>query len=147
MCRRWTLFSCASQETETVAQIQGHTTLRAILIGGLIAELGGNAGFRTDRGFLCPAPHREIDDLSGHIDRSGVSRIIPRTRKVPARDLIGTRFNTVAAPATVTGERTSIDPLRPKGLGKEDASDEPEARRPASRRRLVSSRGALVAAG
>src|SRR5580698_8526866 len=54
-----------------------------------------------------------IHALKSHVDRCCVSRIIPRTRKVPARDLIGTRFETVAAPATVTGERTSIEPLRP----------------------------------
>jgi hypothetical protein len=80
----------------------------------------------------------------------GALRVIayhPGTRKVPARDFIGTRFKTAAAPATVTGERTSINPLRLEGLGKEDASDEPEARKLASRRRLVSGRGVLVAAG
>lgn len=39
-----------------------------------------------------------------HCPRAGRSRMIRGTRKVPARDLIGTRCKTAAAPATVTGE-------------------------------------------
>ena len=39
-----------------------------------------------------------------HCARTGRSRMIRVTRKVPVRDLIGTRCKTAAAPATVTGE-------------------------------------------
>jgi len=39
-----------------------------------------------------------------HCPRAGRSRMIRATRKVPVRDLIGTRCKTAAAPATVTGE-------------------------------------------
>lgn len=39
-----------------------------------------------------------------HCPRADRSRMIRATRKVPVRDLIGTRCKTAAAPATVTGE-------------------------------------------
>jgi len=39
-----------------------------------------------------------------HCAQTGRSRMIRTTRKVPVRDLIGTRCKTAAAPATVTGE-------------------------------------------
>ncbi len=39
-----------------------------------------------------------------HCPRTSRSRMIRVTRKVPVRDLIGTRCKTAAAPATVTGE-------------------------------------------
>lgn len=39
-----------------------------------------------------------------HCARTDRSRMIRASRKVPARDLIGTRCKTAAAPATVTGE-------------------------------------------
>jgi hypothetical protein len=59
----------------------------------------------------------------------------------------GTRFEFAAAPATVTGERSSDTPLRLRGLGKVDESEDPGARRPASHRRPVSGRGARGATG
>jgi hypothetical protein len=59
----------------------------------------------------------------------------------------GTRLEFAAAPATVTGERSSDTPLRPRGLGKADESDDPGARRPASHRRPVSGRGVRGATG
>lgn len=58
----------------------------------------------------------------------------------------GTRLEFAAAPATVTGERSSDTPLRPC-LGKADESGDPGARRPASCRRPVSGRGARGATG
>lgn len=42
--------------------------------------------------------------MARHCAQAGRSRMIRATRKVPARDLIGTRCKTAAAPATVTGE-------------------------------------------
>ena len=42
--------------------------------------------------------------VARHCPRAGRSRMIRGTRKVPVRDLIGTRCKTAAAPATVTGE-------------------------------------------
>ncbi len=48
---------------------------------------------------ITPAPR-----LVRHCAQVARSRMIRATRKVPARDLIGTRCKTAAAPATVTGE-------------------------------------------
>jgi alkyl hydroperoxide reductase subunit AhpC len=45
-----------------------------------------------------------IPRIERHCPSTGRSRMIRATRKVPVRDLIGTRCKTAAAPATVTGE-------------------------------------------
>lgn len=62
-----------------------------------LALLGWADALRVKQTALTPRSIR-------HCPRTGRSRMIRATRKVPVRDLIGTRCKTAAAPATVTGE-------------------------------------------
>lgn len=59
--------------------------------------LGWADGLRARQ--VAPTP-----PIARHCPRAGRSRIMRATRKVPVRDLIGTRCKTAAAPATVTGK-------------------------------------------